>query len=122
MRSSRRTTPPVAKNSVADDATDACSLHGILAAFLADSSTSLGCPFFSHFSTSSSPMAGKAFADSPDCQSRIIANFSFKVSLSKSGITKTTPDQLGWTWTIGIPFWGGLNYEETFTERGAVLN
>jgi hypothetical protein len=34
-------------------------------------------------------MAGKAFAYSPDCQSRIIANFSFKVSLSESGITKT---------------------------------
>ena len=45
-------------------------------------------------------MAGKAFAYSPDFQSRIIANFSFKVSLSESGITKTAPDQLGW---IGIP-------------------
>jgi hypothetical protein len=67
-------------------------------------------------------MAGKAFAYSPDCQSRIIANFSFKVSLSESGITKTAPDQLGWTGTIGIPFWGGFNYEGTFTERGAVLN
>jgi hypothetical protein len=67
-------------------------------------------------------MAGKAFAYSPDCQSRIIANFSFKVSLSESGITKTAPDQLGWTGTIGIPFWGVFNYEGTFTERGAVLN
>jgi hypothetical protein len=46
-----------------------------------------------HTSTSSSPMAGKAFAYSLDCQSRIIANFSFKVSLSESGITKTAPDQ-----------------------------
>ncbi len=45
-----------------------------------------------HTSTSSSPMAGKAFAYSPDCQSRIIANYSFKVSLSESGITKTAPD------------------------------
>jgi len=67
-------------------------------------------------------MAGKAFAYSPYCQSRIIANFSFKVSLSKSGITKTAPDQLGWTGMIGIPFWGGLNYEETFMERGGMLN
>ena len=46
MRSSRRTTPHVAENSIVDDATDACSLHGILAAFLADSSASLGHPFF----------------------------------------------------------------------------
>jgi hypothetical protein len=46
MRSSRRTTPHVAENSVVDDATDACSLRGILAAFLADSSASLGRPFF----------------------------------------------------------------------------
>ena len=49
-----------------------------------------------HTSTSSRPMAGKAFAYSPDCQSRIIANYSFKVSLSESGIT----GQLRW---IGIP-------------------
>ena len=46
MRSSRRTTPHVAENSVVDDATDACSLRGILAAFLADSSASLGRPYF----------------------------------------------------------------------------
>jgi hypothetical protein len=67
-------------------------------------------------------MAGKAFAYSPDCQSRIIANYSFKVSLSKSGITKTAPDQLGWIRRIGIPFWGGFNYEGAFTDRVAVLN
>jgi len=67
-------------------------------------------------------MAGKAFAYSPDCQSRIIANYSFKVSLAKSGITKTAPDQLGWIGMNGIYFWGGLNYEGTFTERGGVLN
>jgi hypothetical protein len=65
MRSSRRTTPHVAENRVVDDATDACSLHcifatfvivndatdacsllGIFAAFLADSSASLGHPYF----------------------------------------------------------------------------
>ena len=46
MRSSKRTTPHLAENSVVDDATDACSLRGILAAFLADSSASLGRPFF----------------------------------------------------------------------------
>ena len=74
-----------------------------------------------HTSTSSSPMAGKAFAYSPDCQSRIIANYSFKVSLSESGITKTAPDQLGWIGMNGIYFWGGLNYERTFM-RGGVLN
>jgi hypothetical protein len=45
-------------------------------------------------------MAGKAFAYSPDFQSRIIANFSFKVTLSESGITKTAPGQLRW---IRIP-------------------
>jgi hypothetical protein len=67
-------------------------------------------------------MAGKAFAFSPDCQSRIIANFSFKVSLSESGITKMAPDQLGWTGTIGIPFGGGFNNEGTLTDRGAELN
>ena len=67
-------------------------------------------------------MAGKAFAYSPDCQSRIIANYSFKVSLSESGITKTGPGQLGWIGMNGINFWGGFNYEETFTDRGAVLN
>jgi hypothetical protein len=63
-------------------------------------------------------MAGKAFAYSPDCQSRIIANYSFKVSLSESGITKTAPDQLGLIGMIGIPFWGGFNYVGTFMERG----
>jgi hypothetical protein len=46
MRSSRRTTPQVAENSVVDDASDACSLRHILAAFLADSSTSLTQPYF----------------------------------------------------------------------------
>jgi hypothetical protein len=67
-------------------------------------------------------MVGKAFAYSPDCQSRIIANFSFKVSLSESGITTTGPGQLRWIGINGIYFWGGFNYEETFTDRGAVLN
>jgi len=75
-----------------------------------------------HTSTSSSPMAGKAFTYSPDSQSRIIANCSSKASLSKSAIIKTVPGQLGWIGTIGIPFWGGFNYEGTFTDRGAVLN
>jgi hypothetical protein len=46
MRSSRHTTGQVAENSVVDDATDACSLRGIFATFLADSSTSLGRPYF----------------------------------------------------------------------------
>ena len=46
MRSSRRTTGQVAENSVVDDATDACSLHRIFATFLANSSTSLGRPYF----------------------------------------------------------------------------
>jgi hypothetical protein len=46
MRSSRHTTGQLAENSVVDDATDACSLSGILAAFLAESSASLGRPFF----------------------------------------------------------------------------
>ena len=35
MRSSRRTTPHVAKNSVVDTWTDACSLRCIFASFLA---------------------------------------------------------------------------------------
>jgi hypothetical protein len=67
-------------------------------------------------------MAEKAFAYSLYYQSRIKANYSFKVSLSESGITKTAPDQLGWIGMNGIYFWGGLNYEGTFTERGGVLN
>jgi hypothetical protein len=46
MRSSRRTTPQVAENSVVDDATDACSLRRIFATFLAVSSASLGRPYF----------------------------------------------------------------------------
>jgi hypothetical protein len=46
MRSSRRTTGQVAKNSVVDDATDTCSLRCIFATFLVDSSTSLGRPYF----------------------------------------------------------------------------
>jgi hypothetical protein len=46
MRSSRRTTGQVAENSVVDNATDACSLRLIFATFLADSSTSLGHPYF----------------------------------------------------------------------------
>jgi hypothetical protein len=46
MRSSRRTTGQVAENSVVDDATDACSLRHIFATFLADSSASLGRPYF----------------------------------------------------------------------------
>ena len=75
-----------------------------------------------HTSTSSSPMAGKAFAFSPDCQSRIIANCSSKVSLSESAIIKMVPGQLVWIGTIGIYFGGGFNYEGTFMERGAVLN
>jgi hypothetical protein len=118
MRSSRRTTPHVAENSVVDDATDACSLRGILAAFLADSSASLGRPFFyliqSNGWKSLCLLTGLSVQD--------YSKLSFKVSLSESGITKTAPDQLGWTGTIGIPFWGGFNYEGTFTERGAVLN
>jgi len=46
MRSSRRTTPHVAENSIVDDATDACRLRPIFATFLADSSASLGRPYF----------------------------------------------------------------------------
>jgi len=46
MRSSRRTTPQVAENSIVDDATDACSLRHICATFLANSSASLGRPYF----------------------------------------------------------------------------
>jgi hypothetical protein len=46
MRSSRRTTGQVAENSIVDDATDACSLRHISATFLADSSASLGHPYF----------------------------------------------------------------------------
>jgi len=46
MRSSRRTTPHIAENSVVDDATDACSLCCIFATFVADSSASLGRPYF----------------------------------------------------------------------------
>jgi hypothetical protein len=118
MRSSRRTTGEVAENSVVDDATDACSLRRIFATFLANSSTSLSRAYFYLIS----PMAGKAFAYSPDCQSRIIANYSFKVSLSESGITKTAPDQLGWIGMNGIYVWGGLNYEGTFMESGGMLN
>jgi hypothetical protein len=41
-----RTTPHVAENRVVDDATDACSLRCIFATFLADSSASLGHPYF----------------------------------------------------------------------------
>jgi hypothetical protein len=46
MRSSKRTTGQVAENSDVDDANDACSLRHIFATFLADSSTSLGRPYF----------------------------------------------------------------------------
>ncbi len=46
MRSSRRTTPHVAEKSVVVDATDACSLLRIFATFLANSSASLGHPYF----------------------------------------------------------------------------
>jgi len=67
MRSSRRTTPHVAGNSVVDDATDACSLRRIFATFLADSSASLGRPYFYLIQSN----GWKAFAYSPDCQSRI---------------------------------------------------
>jgi hypothetical protein len=66
-------------------------------------------------------MARKAFAYSLDCQSRIIANYSFKVSVSESGITKTVSGQLWWI-GMKIYFLGGFNYEGTFTERGAMLN
>jgi hypothetical protein len=66
-------------------------------------------------------MAGKVFAYLLDCQSRIKANCSAKASLSKSAIIKTVPGQLRWIGTIGTPFWGGFNYEGTFTDRGAVL-
>ncbi len=118
MRSSRGTTPHVAENSVVDDATDACSLRGIFATFLADSSTSLGRPYFYLIQSN----GWKSLCLLTGRQSRIIANYSFKVSLSESGITKTAPDQLGWIGMDGIPFWGGLNYEGTFTERGGVLN
>ena len=48
MRSSRRTTPHVVENSIVDNATDACSLRCIFATFLADSSASLGRPYFYH--------------------------------------------------------------------------
>jgi hypothetical protein len=65
-------------------------------------------------------MAGKAFAYSPDSQSRIIANCSSKASLSESVIIKMVTGQLGWIGTIGIPFGGGFKYEGTFTDRGAV--
>jgi hypothetical protein len=46
MRSSRLTTGQVAEKSIVDDATDACSLRRIFATFLADSSASLGRPYF----------------------------------------------------------------------------
>jgi hypothetical protein len=46
MRSSRRTTPHIAENSIVNDATDACSLRRMFATFLADSYASLGCPYF----------------------------------------------------------------------------
>jgi hypothetical protein len=52
-------------------------------------------------------MAGKAFAYSLDCQSRITTNYFFKVSLSESGIIMMVLDQLGWIETIIISFWGG---------------
>ena len=68
-----------------------------------------------HTSTSSSPMAGKAFAYSPDCQSRIIANYSFKVSLSKSGITKTVSGQLRW---IGIKLFGRFQFRGDIYGKG----
>jgi hypothetical protein len=46
MRSCRRTTQQVAENSMVEDATDACSLQRISATFLANSSASLGRPYF----------------------------------------------------------------------------
>jgi hypothetical protein len=78
MRSSRRTTGQVAENSIVDDATDLAACVAYLLPFWPIHSPASAV----HTSTSSSPMAGKAFAYSPDCQSRIIANHSFKVSLS----------------------------------------
>jgi hypothetical protein len=46
MRSTRRTTRHLAENSVVDALTDACHFQRILATFLADSSASLGRPYF----------------------------------------------------------------------------
>jgi hypothetical protein len=46
MRSTRRTTGHLAENSVVDALTDACPFQRILATFLADSSASLGRPYF----------------------------------------------------------------------------
>ena len=46
MRSSRSTTPHIAKHSVVDPFTDACPFQSILATFLADSSASLRRPYF----------------------------------------------------------------------------
>ncbi len=74
-----------------------------------------------HTSTSSSPMAGKAFAYSPDCQSRIIANCSSKASLSKSAIIKTVPGQLGWIGTIGITFLGRFQLQGDIYGQGGCV-
>ena len=120
MRSSRRTTPQVAENSVVDNATDACSLRRIFATFLAVSSASLGRPYFYLVLIQSN--GWKAFAYSPNCQSRIIAMYSFKVSLSESGITKTIPGQLRWIGINGIYFLGWFQLQGDIYGKGGVLN
>ena len=96
MRSSRGTTGQVAENSFADDAPDACSLLRIFATFLADSSTSLGRPYFYLIQSNGWESLCLLTRLSVQDYSKLL----LQSKLVRAGITKTAPDQLGW---IGIP-------------------
>jgi hypothetical protein len=118
MRSSRRTTGQVAENSVVDNATDACSLRRIFATFLADSSTSLGRPYFyliqSNGWKSLCLLTGLSVQD---YSKLLLQNKLVLVRNNNYGSRLIRVDRDKWNY-----FWGGFNYEETFTDRVCVLN
>jgi hypothetical protein len=114
----QRTTGHVTENSMVDNATDVCSLRHIIATFLANSSASLGRPYFyliqSNGWKSLCLLTGLSVKDYSKLllQSKLV-----QVRNNKDGSRSIRG--IG---TIGIPFWGGFNYEGTFMERGAVEN
>jgi hypothetical protein len=121
MRSSRCTTPHVAENSFVDDATDACSLLYIFATFLANSSASLGPPYF--YLIQSNGWKSLCLLTGLSVQDYSKLHLQSKLALvrnNNNGSRTIKVDRDQWDqWNL---FLGGFNYEETFTEMGAVLN
>ena len=118
MRSSKHTTGQVAENSIVDDATDACSLRRIFATFLANSSTSLGRPYFYLIQ----PNGWKSLCLLTgllvqDYRKLLLQRKLVLVRNNNDGSRSIRVDRDEWNL-----FWGGFNYEGTFMDRVGVLN